>query len=393
MIPHDHRDVREATASPQALVRGLHAQKGALPEALHQQCVAAGAAMVPALIALLEAGLADDEAEPERAWLHAVDLLGALGDARAVPILLRCLAHDDLFDGLALPAAAALRSLGPAALEGCLAAYATTPNAAFRDRLAGVLSRCGVHDERIYACLVETLRRTPELGANYLAEYGEARALDVLAHAFDTLPLRDEESPLANHVFIELRAAIEDLGGQLTAAQTQKFEAADAARRRFVAQMSWDADPAAASAWRTPLEAASVAGARPPTPSRARKLGRNAPCWCGSGQRCQRGMWRGTGRMRPQAVHRTAGGRSRKGWDILGTPGQGVNKRTSSANVLPRPKSLPDVSYGNLRGKWLKDLPVSKGPSTPCRGRPGIIISAALGSTFRITRKIRDGRI
>ena len=213
MTPHDDRDDRETTASPQALVRDLRAQEGALPAALRQQCVAAGAAMVPALIAVLEAGLADDQAEPEGALFHAVDLLSALGDARAVPILLRCLEHDDLFDGLALPAAGALRTLGPAALEDCLAAYAMTTDEAFRDRLAGVLSRCGVHDERIYACLVETLQRTPELGANYLAEYGDARALDVLAHTFDTLPLRDEESPLANHVFIELRAAIEDLGG------------------------------------------------------------------------------------------------------------------------------------------------------------------------------------
>jgi hypothetical protein len=77
--------------------------------------MAAGASLVPALIALLEAGLADDRAEPEGALCHAVDLLGALGDARAVPILLRCLEHDDLFDGLAPPAAAALRTLGPAA--------------------------------------------------------------------------------------------------------------------------------------------------------------------------------------------------------------------------------------------------------------------------------------
>ncbi len=285
MTPRDHHNDRETVACPQALVRDLRAQEGALPEALRQQCVAAGAAMVPALIALLEAGLADDQAESEGALFHAVDLLSALGDARAVPILLRCLAHDDLFDGLAPQAAAALRTLGPTALEGCLAAYATTTDAAFRDRLAGVMSRCGVHDERIYACLVETLQRTPELGANYLAEYGEARALNVLAHTFDTLPLRHEESPLANHVFIELRAAIEDLGGQLTAAQAQKFDAADAARRRFVAQLPWDVDPPAAPAGHTPRRTTPAAGPRPPTPARARKLGRNAPCWCGSGKK------------------------------------------------------------------------------------------------------------
>lgn len=285
MTPRDHDDDPAATVSPQALVRALRAQDGALPAALRRQCVAAGAVMVPALIALLEAGLADDQAEPEGALFHAVDLLGALGDARAVPILLRCLEQDDLFDGLAPPAAAALRTLGPAALEGCLAAYAMTTDEAFRDRLAGVLSRCGVHDERLYACLAETLQRTPELGANYMAEYGETRALDVLAHTFDTLPLRDAESPLANHVFIELRAAIEDLGGHLTAAQHQKFEAADAARRRLVAQMQWAVDPPAAPAWRTPLQATSSAGTRPPRPPGTRKLGRNAPCWCGSGQK------------------------------------------------------------------------------------------------------------
>jgi hypothetical protein len=162
MTPRDHHDQREAPLSPQALVRDLRAQEGALPEALRRQCLAAGATVAPALIALLEAALADDQPEPEGALFHAVDFLGALGEARAVPILLRCLAHDDLADGLALQAAVVLRTLRPSALDGCLAAYVMTTNAAFRDRLAGVMSRCGVHDARIYACLVETLlRRRP----------------------------------------------------------------------------------------------------------------------------------------------------------------------------------------------------------------------------------------
>jgi SEC-C motif len=106
----------------------------------------------------------------------------------------------------------------------------------------------------------------------------------MLAHPCDTLPLRDEAPPLANHVFIELRAAIEELGGHLTAAPHQKCESADAARRRWVAQMSWAMDPPAVPAWRTPLQATSVTGTRPPIPSGTRKLGWNARCWCGSGQ-------------------------------------------------------------------------------------------------------------
>lgn len=143
MTPSHRHDHRETIAFPQALIRDLRVQEGALPEALRRQCVAAGAAMVPVLIALLESGLADNQAEPEGALYHAVDLLGTLGDARAVPILLRCLAHDDLFDALGLPAAAALPTLGPAAFEGCLAAYAMTTDDAFRDRLAGVLTGAG----------------------------------------------------------------------------------------------------------------------------------------------------------------------------------------------------------------------------------------------------------
>ena len=34
---------------------------------------------------------------------------------------------------------------------------------------------------------------------------GEARALDVLAHTFETLPLRDGETPLVNHVLRQLK--------------------------------------------------------------------------------------------------------------------------------------------------------------------------------------------
>jgi hypothetical protein len=89
MTPRDHDDDPAATVSPQALVRDLRAQQGALPEALRRRCVAARAAMVPALIALLEPGLADNQAAPEGALFHAVDLLGALGDARAVPMSLK----------------------------------------------------------------------------------------------------------------------------------------------------------------------------------------------------------------------------------------------------------------------------------------------------------------
>ena len=273
------------TVSPQELLQHLRGYERGLPEAMRRPLVAAGATVVPALIALVEDALADDHADLGWAPLHAVDLLGALGDARAVPVLLRCLDQEDDLDLLVQQAAAALRALGALALDSCVVAYATTPRDAFRDRLAGVMSQWDIHDERIYAILLDTLQRTPELGASDLVEYGDARALDVLAQTFDALPIREGDNPLANHVFIELRYAIVDLGGHLTEAQQHKFEQADALRRRFVAQMYWDVDAPIASAGRWPPIVSAPAGTQRPRTTEKRKRGRNALCWCGSGKK------------------------------------------------------------------------------------------------------------
>src|SRR5262245_41539480 len=142
------------TVSPLELLQHLRGYEGRLPEAMRRPLVAAGATVVPALIALVEEALADDQAALGWTPLHAVDLLGALGDARAVPVLLRCLDQEDELDLLVQQAATVLRLLGALALDSCLVAYATTPRDSFRDRLAGVMRRCGLHDERIYPALL-----------------------------------------------------------------------------------------------------------------------------------------------------------------------------------------------------------------------------------------------
>ena len=82
---------------------------------------------------------------------------------------------------------------------------------------------------------------------------------------------------------IELRCAIEDLGGRLTAAQQHKCAQADAARRRLVAQLAWDVEAPAPSAGRAAAGARPTAERQRPRTTGQRKLGRNAPCWCGSG--------------------------------------------------------------------------------------------------------------
>ena len=272
-------------ASPQELVQHLRGYADGLPEAVRRPLVAAGATLVPALITLVEDALADDQSDVGWAPLHAIDLLGVVGDARALPVLLRCLDLEDALDLRVEQAEAALRALGARVLEGCVAAYAASPQDAFRDRLAGVMSQWGLRDARIYAALLDTLQRTPDLGANYLVDYGDARALDVLAQTFDALPIREGDNPLANHVFIELRCAIEDLGGHLTAAQQHKFAQADAARRRLVAQLQWDLDAPGVATGRTTTVARAAMGLRRPLIPGKPKLGRNASCWCGSGKK------------------------------------------------------------------------------------------------------------
>jgi hypothetical protein len=282
---HPAAPTATGSASPQELVQHLRGYEGGLPDAVRRPLVAAGAAIVPALIALVEDALADDQRDLGWAPLHALDLLGALGDARALPVLLRCLDLEDELDLRVEQAEAALRALGARALEDCVVAYATSPQDAFRDRLAGVMSQWGLHDERIYAALLDTLQRTPELGANYLVDYGDPRALAVLAQTFEALPIRAGDNPLANRVFIELRCAIEDLGGHLTAAQQHKFAQADAARRRLVAQLPWDLDtPDGAAEYTTTVARGAPRPQRPRTTGKP-KLGRNAPCWCGSGMK------------------------------------------------------------------------------------------------------------
>ena len=159
------------------------------------------------------------------------------------------------------------------------------PKTPSRDRLAGVMSQWGLQDERIYTALLDTLQRTPELGANYLVDYGDTRALEVLVQTFEALPIRAGDNPLANRVFIELRCAIEDLGGHLTAAQQHKFAQADAARRRLVAQLPWDLDAPSGSARCTTTVARAATGPQRPRTTGKPKLGRNAPCWCGSGKK------------------------------------------------------------------------------------------------------------
>ena len=161
-------------ADPSSLAQRLWALDDEFPHELREACLAAGDTLVPELIRQLEARL--DATPPGWPLVYAAELLGAIGDSRAVPVLLRCLEQSDALEALHHKAVEALVNLGAPALERCLEAYAVAPRGEFRDDLACVLERFGRQDERLYEVFLDTLKRTPEIGANCLAAYGDARA-------------------------------------------------------------------------------------------------------------------------------------------------------------------------------------------------------------------------
>jgi hypothetical protein len=153
--------------------------------------------------------------------------------------------------------------------------------------IRGVLAKLGVREERIYQLLVEALQRDLMDGipAMHLADYGDPRALPILSRALDLYEFSTSETMMANHAIIELEDAIRRLGGTLSPEQQEKVQRIRGQdrpqRERFLALLD-------AAVGRMDLETSPVRGARAlrsaaPPPRAVGKVGRNAPCPCGSG--------------------------------------------------------------------------------------------------------------
>jgi hypothetical protein len=255
----------------QGIVRKLLRVGANLPAELKREILGLGPSAVPWLIDLVnDRDLLDGRSKGDAsAPVHAVELLAELKATEAAEPLIRLMgdtgplswAHDRCI--LALP------KLGAAIVEPALRAYDDTSDAEFRTSLCAVLAEAGVKDDRILDRLLELLQRHPDAGAGDLADYGDERALPFLLEAFDRQPVRETENPLANHVFIELREAIARLDGTLSPAQVAKFERAMQPADR----------------WRQQMRATLGEEEPPRGPQRRVKVGRNEPCWCGSGKK------------------------------------------------------------------------------------------------------------
>jgi tetratricopeptide (TPR) repeat protein len=133
-----------------------------------------------------------------------------------------------------------------------------------RTSYCNILSELGVRDERVYRILLEQYDEDIGAGAMYLGMYGDPRALPILMGDLDDIAV-DPEDPAENHAIIELVEAIKDLGGSLTEYQKRKHkEVLEVIKRSRKGGLDRSVSTLT---------------------SRKKKLGRNEPCWCGSGKK------------------------------------------------------------------------------------------------------------
>jgi hypothetical protein len=167
--------------------------------------------------------------------------------------------------------------MGARGVDALLDAYSRSTDRDTRRTLEYALAELGVRDPRILALLLDLLVDDPDRGAGLLGEYGDRDALPALEGALDRFQIGSKgEGPFANHAVIELAAAIKLLGGVVSDAGSVKLAMAQRIGRTQ-SNALWDA---LANAPKVHVERAPA--------TRRPKLGRNDPCWCGSGKKYKR---------------------------------------------------------------------------------------------------------
>jgi hypothetical protein len=253
------------------VVRKLVSVGEKLPASVRDRIVALGPAAVPPLLEIFNDTSLHPEDSPGQGWapIHAVKLLELLRATEAIDSLISTLAEttfDEIINGRIVQA---LEAMGQAALEPVLDAYAKDDDRDFRSALSSVLAGLKVKDERIFAILLDELAAEPGFAAGRVAEYGDPRAIPPLVQAFDNYEVKaDPDNPLANQDMVEIKAAIEDLGGKLNDIQQARFDRA----------------MKPADEWRAKFNAALEARSRGES-ERHQKLSRNDLCHCGSGKK------------------------------------------------------------------------------------------------------------
>ena len=249
-----------------------------LPAGLRAEILACAPDCVPHLIRVLtDEDLVLDDA-PGEGWspIHAARLLQELAPADAIEPLIRVMCRAEADEFLSSAAMYALRACGPAAADPTLAALEQETDTYKRGVLREVLAGLGVRSDAIFEALKGGFEEHSEMGAIALADYGDLRALPILQKALDDHEVPDEPITSFHHQeVIEFCEAIERLGGELTQPQQEKLKLVKRLREAS-----------------RPMLEAHLQDRYGQKPQIARpKLGRNEPCWCGSGKKYKKCHW------------------------------------------------------------------------------------------------------
>lgn len=237
-----------------------------LPDRVRAQALAAGESIVPALVALAVDEAASRENAPGGGYgpIHAVELLCDLRAHDAIDQLFKLLASTDPEINLHERLIRRMPDFGAALVEPGLR-HLEGADDEHRNSVLAVLGNLSVRDERIFAALLDALRGNSGFIAMSLADYRDPRALPHLERALARVRLDDNTNMFGEgQDVIELAAAIEALGGELSAAGRAKKARVVAMRRAALAQFD-----------------SSLAERR----TTVVKVGRNDPCPCGSGRK------------------------------------------------------------------------------------------------------------
>lgn len=265
-------------AEIEARIQGLFDEGESLSSESRRRIVDLGEAATPRLVAIVEdQRLWDDQAPGEGfAPIYAAEILGEVGDPNAVGPLYDVLREVDPDAILDDAVTGAIRAFGEAAIMPGLRKLDSWDDPLLED-LAYVFSGLRIRHEKILQVLLKYFIKNPVPGADLLADYGDPTAIDALEVALDRYIAAAAGDPKYRRPIITLAEAIEFLGGELTADQRRAVKDMKALRTRSEEVLDKLANKEA------PDDSETV--------KKSRDLGRNDPCWCGSGKKYKRCHW------------------------------------------------------------------------------------------------------
>jgi hypothetical protein len=269
-------------------IQALLVQGPGLKSKSRDQIVELGAQATPHLVEILQdKALWDDQAAGQGyAPIHAAEFLGEIGDEDALDSLYDVLVQVDPDALLDDAITDAIRDFGHQAVSVGLDKLDAWDDP-FVEVLAYVFAGLPAHhapldenkfrSDKIFQVLLKFFVQNAVPGAGFLAEYGDPTAIDALEVALERYIAAAGGDTKYRRPIFRIADAIEELGGELTVGQRRHVSTLKARRSRSEEVVDQLANKDA------PDNSATY--------QKTRDLGRNDPCWCGSGTKYKRCHW------------------------------------------------------------------------------------------------------